>query len=312
MAGCDAVKFQLVQPDRLVPDKAQTFTYERLLPDGTTESVTENYHELVSRRYLTFDDWRKVRAHCSDIGIAFFATATYPDTLQFLVDVSAKAVKVASGDINNVTWIRECARTGLQVHLDTGNATLGEVEAAVLACEEEGNGDIVIHHVPSGYPARLESVNLRMIPTLQAFGHTVGFSDHSPGWDMDIAAIALGASVIEKTLTLDRTQRGPEHMFSLEPDDMTRFVRAVRDVEVALGGPWRRVGPEQRESRKAARRSPVAVNGAVSGTRLAEVAVEWARPGTGLTPEEYERLKDARLLQPVAKGDKIGIHHVTG
>lgn len=332
-AGADAVKFQLVQPDRLVRDREQTFTYERLVraedgsrtgaePSGMTlETVTENYYQLVMRRYLTFDQWRQVKARCDELGVEFFATATYADVLAFLVeDLGCRMVKVASGDVDNLAWLREVAATGVQVHFDTGNATLGEVEAAVQAIEGELSEtdwrdywpmtQIVIHHVPGGYPARLESVNLRMIPTLRAFGHTVGFSDHSPGWDMDVVAIALGAEVVEKTITLDRTQLGPEHAFSLEPDDARRFVRAVRDVGTALGGPWRAVTEEQRKARRGARRSPVALTGALPGAPLAELSVEWSRPQSGLTPGEWERLAGARLRLPVREGEVVTMEHV--
>jgi sialic acid synthase SpsE len=310
-AGADAVKFQLVQPDRLVRDRSRTFTYERLTPGGAMEQVTESYYQLVLRRYLTFDQWRQVKARCDERGIEYFGTATYTDVLEFLVDIGCRQVKVASGDVDNLMWLRQVAETGLRVHFDTGNATLGEVEAAVEAIEATGNHDMVIHHVPGGYPARLEGVDLRMVPTLKAFGHAVGFSDHSPGWDMDIAAIALGADVVEKTITLDRTQMGPEHAFSLEPEDARRFVRAVRDVGEAMGGPWRRVTVEQREARRAARRSPVALTGALPGATLGELDVEWARPQSGLTPGEWEAMRWARLRLPVSAGEVIGREKVT-
>ena len=170
------------------------------------------------------------------------------------------------------------------------------MEAAVDVVRREGNENIIIHHCPSGYPARLESINLRVITTLrQMFPYPIAYSDHTPGWDMDIAAVTLGASLVEKTITLDRTTRGVEHIMSLEPGDMSRFVQAVRDLEVALGSPRRVMQPEEIDKRRRVRRSMYLKKPAKAGTRLADATIEFRRPGFGIGPDMYDALANRTL-----------------
>jgi sialic acid synthase SpsE len=150
-----------------------------------------------------------------------------------------------------------------------------------------GNERIIIHHCPSGYPARLESINLKILTTLrQMFEFPVAFSDHTPGWDMDVAAVALGANMVEKTHTLDRRTRSAEHIMSLEPDEAAAFVRAIRDVEVALGRPRRRMSEEEARGKLKARRSLFLTRGLRRGERLTADLVDWRRPGTGIVPAD--------------------------
>ena len=168
--------------------------------------------------------------------MAFFATVGFEEDLKLLVDLNCDSVKIASADVNHLPLIRKAAKTGMCIQLDTGSSTLGEIEEAVDTTLSEGNTRIIIHQCPSGYPARLQSINLKIIETLrQMFNFPIAFSDHTPGGDMDIASIVLGANLIEKTITLDRTIRSVEHLFSLEPSDMNVFIKRIRDVEIAMG-----------------------------------------------------------------------------
>ncbi|MCK5099443.1 MAG: N-acetylneuraminate synthase family protein, partial [Desulfobacteraceae bacterium] len=190
-AGADGIKFQVLDPDRLVPDRSQPFVYESLvnLETGERKQVTEPLYDILKRRYLTFDQWRELKAFCDDLGIIFFSTATFEEEVNFLKDLGADTLKICSGDINHLPFIRYCAKTGMSIQLDTGNATIGEVEKAYEEVLKTGNKRVIIHNCPSGYPARLESINLKTIPTLkQLFPCPVAFSDHTPGWEMDIAA----------------------------------------------------------------------------------------------------------------------------
>lgn len=313
-AGADAVKFQLMDPDRLVADKSMPFSYEVVVDreSGRTETVTEPLYDILCRRVLSRDEWRRVKKTADEANVAFFATAMDPDEIVFLAEIGCQSIKIASGDVNHFPLIRQAAATGMCLQLDTGNATLGEIEAAVDIIRAEGNENIVIHQCPSGYPARLESINLNIIPTLKRmFPYPVAYSDHTPGWEMDVAAVALGANMVEKTITLDRTTPSCEHMFSLEPAEMASFVRTIREVETAMGAPRRVLHAAERERRLNIRRSVYLPEGGKRGQRLGDVRVEFARPGTGVAPDEFERLRDHRLAADLKAGHRLALNDLS-
>ncbi len=307
-AGGDAIKFQVLDPDRLVADRTQLFTYDVLLDreTGRRETVSEPLYDLLKRRSLGEDAWRALKAHCDGLGLAFFATVGFEDEIALLEELGCDSVKIASADVNHLPLLRRAARTGMCLQLDTGNATIGEVEAAVDVIRAEGNDNIIIHHCPSGYPARVESVNLNVIPTLKRlFPHPIAFSDHSPGWEFDIAAVALGADLVEKTITEDRTTRSVEHIMSLEPGDMATFVRSIRDIEAGLGSSRRLMSAAEIERRNAVRRSAHAARDLPAGATLSEADVEFRRPGYGVPPSEADRLFGARLRAAKAAGARL-------
>jgi len=309
-AGADAVKFQLVDPDRLVSDKKQLFAYN-VLEDketGRTRPVEEPLYDILCRRTLTRDEWAELKAHCDAEGIVFFSTATFHDEVDFLQELGCETIKVCSGDVDYLQLIEYCARTGACIQLDTGNATLGDVERAVDAALSTGNDRLIVHNCPSGYPARLDSINLRLIPTLKRmFGCPAAYSDHTPGWEMDIAAVALGANLVEKTITLDRMTPSVEHLFSLEPDDMRAFVQSIRDVEKALGYGRRVMRPEERQKALAVRRSMVAARDVKAGDVLAEDNVDYSRPGYGIRPEMSGLVMGRKFRRDLAQGEMIAL-----
>lgn len=307
-AGADAVKFQIIDPDRMVADREAPFEYEVLADrdSGRTERVAEPLYDLLARRALPPEDWRELKRHADDAGLAFFATVAFENEIELVRELGCHSIKIASADVNHLPLIRQAAATGLCIQLDTGNATLEEIETAVEAIREQGNDDIIVHHCPSGYPARLESVNLRIITTLkQRFPYPIAFSDHTPGWDMDIAAVALGADLVEKTITEDRTTRSVEHIMSLEPPDMRTFVRAIRDLEIALGDTRRILHEEERRRRLRIRRSAFLERDVRAGERLGAAGVVFRRPGDGLAPDAYETLLDARFARDLPAGTKL-------
>ncbi len=307
-SGGDAVKFQIVDPDRLVSDRKQKISFQVLSDRGSgrTETVEESLYDVLKRRALTRDQWREVKAHSDRERLAFFATVAFEDEIDLLVELGCHSIKIASGDVNHLPLIRRAARTGLCLQLDTGNSNLGEIEAAVDAIRAEGNENIVIHQCPSGYPAHLDSINLRIIETLRRmFPYPVAFSDHTPGATMDIAAVAVGANLVEKTITLDRTTRGIEHIMSLEPQDMAGFVATIRDVERALGSPRRILHAAERQRRDAIRRSVFLVSAAKAGQRLKDIAVAFRRPGFGVAPDHYETLGERRLRRDLEEGHML-------
>jgi N,N'-diacetyllegionaminate synthase len=298
-AGGNAIKFQVFDPMRLVADPALPFTYQ-VLADAATgrmETITEPLRDILLRRQLTLEEWRELKHYCDEIDLAFFATACFHEDVDFLQEIGCHSIKIASADVNHLPFIRYAARTGLCIQLDTGMASLGEIELAVDAIRAEGNSNIVIHHCPSGYPAHLDSINLRTIPTIKrAFSCPVAFSDHSVGWDMDIAALAIGACMLEKTITEDRTTRSVEHVMSLEPQNMRRFVEVIREIEVALGRPRRMLSDEERNKRNAYRRSLYVARDLPVGHVLTEADIDYRRPGTGITPDRLSEV----LFRPLA------------
>lgn len=307
-AGAHAIKFQIVDPDRLVADRKQPFSYEVLIDreTGATETVEEPLYDILMRRVLTKNQWREVKAHSDREGLAFFATVTFEDEIQLLQELGCHSVKIASGDVNHFPLIRLAARTGMCLQLDTGNSNLGEIEAAVDVIRSEGNENIIIHQCPSGYPAHLDSINLRIIQTLrQMFSYPVAFSDHTPGATMDIAAIAMGANLVEKTITLDRTTRSVEHVMSLEPAEMAHFIRTIAELERALGTPRRILHDTERKRRLAIRRSVFLRTAVKAGTLLRDAEVLFRRPGYGFAPDQYEAWPEARFRRDLPAGHMV-------
>lgn len=311
-AGANAVKFQLLFADRLMADKSVMFTYEYLtINENGQEKFVKNeepLYDILKRRELTYDEWKTLKQHCDTIGITMFATATYRDEVDFLInELKVDSIKINSSDVNDLEFIQYCANKGINLQLDTGNADIWEIERAVITAEEAGCHNIIIHHCPSGYPAHLESIHLNMIPTLRQMfpKYSIAFSDHSPGWDMDIAAVALKADMVEKTITLDRTIKSCEHSFSLERADAIRFVKAIRDVETALGESRRTIPSDVKEKRKASRRSPYALRDIRSGEVVKQEDFEFKRPGYGITSGEFDYFIGKKLNKDISAGSSI-------
>lgn len=299
LGGCDAVKVQILDPDELVGvDGPVTW----MNADGTVRS--ESMRTILRRRVLDRSGWEVLvrRAHRHDVAVV--ATVDFPHTLALATEVGVDALKVCSGDIAMLPWIREVATVGLPVMIDTGHATLGEVERAVDAILETGNQQIVIHHVPGGYPARTESINLRVLGTLQRMfpDVAVAFSDHTTGHDMDVAAVALGAVMVEKTLTEDRRQDGPEHMMSLEPGEVRGFVETMRTVERALGSPRRVLSADERGAKQGARRSLFTATAVQAGTGG---PIVWQRPGGGIEPDRLDAVTNRRFVRDLPAGHRV-------
>lgn len=307
-AGADAVKFQIFDPDLLVADRKQLFSYEVLIDPATgkTETVEESLHEILCRRCLTHDEWRELKSYSDSLNLAFFATVAFDNDIAFLAELNCHSIKIASADVNHLPLLKKAAQTGMCIQLDTGNATLGEIETAVDIIRREGNEHIIIHQCPSGYPARLESINLNIIKTLkQMFPYPVAFSDHTPGWDMDIAAVALGANLVEKTITEDRTTRSVEHIMSLEPGDMDAFIKAIRDLEVALGSQRRILHDDELKKRMMIRRSLYLRTSVKKGMLLSDAEFDFRRPGTGIPPDQFENYLSAKFNTDLPAGHQL-------
>jgi sialic acid synthase SpsE len=307
-AGADAIKFQILDPDRLVSDKKQPFSYEVLVDrkTGKVESVTEPLYNILCRRTMGRKEWLELKRYSDSLGLAFFATITFEDEIELLEEMACDSIKIASADVNHWPLIRKAAQTGMCIQLDTGNATIGEIEEAVDIIRSKGNENIIIHNCPSGYPARVESINLKLIPALKhIFPYPIGFSDHTPGWDMDIAAVVIGANLVEKTITEDKTTRSIEHIMSLEPNEMDAFIAKIREIEVALGNSRRILHPEEIEKRKAIRRSAFLKSSVIKGQAVKAAEIEFKRPGYGIAPNEIEKFEHATFSKDLPAGNMI-------
>ena len=311
-AGGDAVKFQIFDPDELVSDKNLEFSYNILVDreTGQTETITEPLYDIFKRRSLLDSEWHELKAFSDGLGLTFFATIGDERGLELVEQIGCESIKVASADVNHFPWLRKISKLGISIQLDTGNATFGEIESAVDIIRSEGNDKIIIHNCPSGYPAHLDSINLRMIPTLkELFNCPIAYSDHSPGEVMDVAAVALGANLVEKTITHNKMTRSVEHIMSLEPHEMASFVNTIRNVETAMGSTRRIMSAEEKLKRLSLRRSVILDEDVAVGSRLKDAAVKFKRPGYGLSPDRYEEIGDKVFVSNLSKGMLVREEH---
>lgn len=316
-AGADAVKFQMINADRLMADHEVEFEYQYLCPaeNGRLEfrPCKEPLYRILKRRELSREEWRALKKYCDHLSIPMFCTATFEDEIDFLVDeLGVSSIKICSGDVDYLALIKYAAQKGVNIQLDTGGADLWEIERAVCVAEEAGCRDIVVHLCPTGYPAYLESINLHMIKTLKTMfpDYLIGFSDHSPGWEMDLAAVSLGTDLIEKTITLDKMTQSCEHAFSLEPDEAKEFVKNIRNLEIALGSSRRSLPLKWKEHQRIARRSPYAKRDLNEGEIIKQEYFEFRRPQTGLNYTEFSLVLGHPLRKSLKKGEVLKREHV--
>lgn len=310
-AGADAVKFQIFNPDRLIADKKQMFSFGILKnrKKGEIETIEESLHDIFDRRYLPEKDWLKIKSYCDKLGIAFFATVGFDEDINFLKKIGCHSIKIASADVNHLPLIKNAAKTGMCIQLDTGMATLEEIEQAVNIIRSEKNENIIIHQCPLGYPAHLDSINLRAINALKKkFSYPIAFSDHTPGDEIAIAAVAMGANMIEKTITEDRKIKSPEHVMSIEPIEMKNFVKKIKDVEVGLGNGKLESLNKKLNIRNLVRRSIFLVEPAKKGQRLSGCKIEFRRPGFGIQPDQFELLKNSIVKKDLQAGHMLNFN----
>lgn len=280
-AGADAVKFQTFKANKLVTKTAQKAEYQK-----ETTGSEESQYEMLRRLELPEAHHHELIKHCKNQNILFLSTPFDEESADFLEDLGMTQFKIGSGELTNLPFLKHVARKGRPVILSTGMSWLSEVEEAVRAIEETGHQELSLLHCVSQYPAAYADTNLRAMKTLQqAFGYPVGFSDHTPGIEIPIAAVALGATIIEKHFTLDRTMEGPDHRASLEAEELAAMIRGIRHVESALGDGLKRPTSAELELAKVGRKSIVAGRHIEAGERLTSDMLTTRRPGTGLSPQ---------------------------
>lgn len=287
-AGADLVKFQTFNANRQVTRTARKANYQT----QTTDSK-ESQHEMLRRLELTPDMHNELIAHCAARGIGFFSTGFDIESVDLLIGLGQNHFKIPSGEITNLLYLRHIGRFGKTVILSTGMATLGEIEAAIDALEQAGTprANMTVLHCTTEYPTPMNEVNLRAMQSLHtAFGVAVGYSDHTPGIEVAIAAVAMGASVIEKHFTMDRNLPGPDHRASLEPEELQAMVTAIRNIEIALGDGIKRLTPSEARNKPVARKSLVASQSIKAGEVFSAQNITAKRPGTGISPMRWDEI----------------------
>lgn len=281
-AGADLVKFQTFNSDRLATRTAKKADYQ-----GRTTDISESQHEMLRRLELSVGMHMELIAHCAMRNIGFFSTGFDIESVDLLVGLGQDHFKIPSGEITNMPYLRHIGRLGKGVILSTGMATMGEIEAAIEVLEQSGTSraKITVLHCTTEYPTPMAEVNLRAMQSIHvAFGVAVGYSDHTPGIEVAIAAVAMGASVIEKHFTLNRNLPGPDHKASLEPEELKAMVAAIRNIEIALGDGIKRPTPSEVKNKPVARKSLVASQAIKAGEVFSVNNMTAKRPGTGISP----------------------------
>lgn len=287
-AGADLVKFQTFNANRLVTRGAKKADYQT-----QATGAGESQHAMLQRLELSEAMHHELIAHCATRGIGFFSTAFDIDSIDMLTGLGQKIFKVPSGEITNLPYLRHTARAGTPLILSTGMASMADIEAAIDAVEQAGTprSSVTVLHCTTEYPTPMAEVNLRAMQSIgAAFGVAVGYSDHTPGIEVAIAAVALGAQVIEKHFTLDRTMPGPDHQASLEPHELAAMVSAIRNIETAMGDGIKRLTPSEARNKPIARKSLVASRAIDAGEVFTAENMTCKRPGTGLSPMRWDEL----------------------
>ncbi len=295
--GADAVKFQTFRARDLVVPGAPTAEYQQ------KQTGAQDQYAMLEALELSEDQHRQVKAHCDAIGIEFFSTPFSVEAVDMLVRLGVRRIKLSSGELTHRRLVQHAAATGLPLLLSTGMATMEETREA-LAWVREARGDlrdVTVFHCTSAYPAPPEALNLTAIPAMQRdLGVAIGYSDHSEGIEAALAAVAMGATVIEKHITVDRTLPGPDHSASLEPGEFTQMVTGIRRVTAMRGDGAKAPTPAERDTARVARRSVAAACDIPAGAQITEAMLVCRRPATGIAPRDIGLVVGARAREAIA------------
>lgn len=298
--GADIVKFQTAKLDSLVSKSAYMADYQK-----KNTGVEESQKDMLSKLLLSFEDFVELAEYCKEVGIQFLSTPFDIESIRFLNDMQ-DIWKVPSGEITNYPYLVEIGKTKKKVILSTGMAEMEEIQAAIDVLKENGTEDITILHCTTEYPAPIKDVNLNVMQTMrETFGYPVGYSDHTQGIEVDLAAVALGATVIEKHFTLDRNLPGPDHKASLEPDELKSMVDGIRKIELGLGSKEKKPSEVELRNRLVARKSIVAKKAIKSGEELTEYNITTKRPGSGINPMRWNEVIGTKAIRDFEEDELI-------
>ena len=300
-AGADAVKFQTFKAERLVSATAPKAEYQM-----QTTDPSESQQEMIRRLELSLEAHQELNSYCQKQGILFMSTPFDKQSVDLLDDLGMPAFKIGSGEVTNLPLLEYIASKGKPLILSTGMSHLGEVDEAVRAIKNAGCDQLILLHCVSNYPANPSDANLKAMETMAtAFQLPVGYSDHTPGIEVALAAVALGACVIEKHFTLDKNLPGPDHKASLEPQELEALVKGIRIVEQALGNRLKQPQISESNSRAVARRSLAAVCDIQPGTVITSEILTALRPGSGISPVMIKHLLGRKAKNMIPSGQLI-------
>jgi len=287
-AGVDAVKFQTFKTENLVSKNAVKADYQQV-----TTGAEESQFDMLKKLELDVQTHHELISYCQMRNIMFLSTPFDHDSIKLLNELDLKIFKIPSGELTNLPYLREIGGLGKEIILSTGMADIGEIEDALDVLVQAGTSkeQITVLHANTMYPTPMEDVNLKAMLTIgNTFGVKYGYSDHTLGIEVDIAAVALGASCIEKHFTLDKTMEGPDHKASLEPSELIAMVKGIRNIELALGSSIKKPSPSERPNMEIGRKSLIAIKDIEPGERFTEKNIAIKRPGTGISPMRWDEI----------------------
>lgn len=299
-AGADAVKFQTFKAENLVTKSAPKAEYQKKSTGDGSQL------EMLKKLELSFEDHIILKEYCEEKGILFLSTPFDFESVDILEKLNVSIYKIGSGDLTNVPLLRYIGKLKKPIIISTGMANLGEVEMAIEAVNSGDNSQISLLHCTSNYPAPYESVNLKAMITLKnAFNLTVGYSDHTEGIEIPLAAVAMGAKVIEKHFTLDRNMEGPDHKASLEIEEFNKMVQCIRNIEKAIGTGIKKSFKSEENTKLVARKSIVAKVNINKGEVITYNNIDFKRPGTGVSPAYIDLFIGKKALSDINQDDFI-------
>ncbi|NOS67642.1 MAG: N-acetylneuraminate synthase [Candidatus Peribacteraceae bacterium] len=311
-AGADAVKFQLFNPDEIAAAQAPLAEYQK-------RSGEESQHAMLTRLTLPLEDYRQLKDYAETKGLAFIVTPFDSDSARFLASLGVTVLKIPSGEITNLPFLREVAALRIFTIISTGMSTIEEIQEAVAPFKNAGTEFALLHCV-SSYPAPADQINLRAMQTLSdAFSVPVGYSDHTEGIAVAVTAVSIGARILEKHFTINKKDPGPDHAASLEPDELKEMIRIIKDpdalrnakvVQEALGTGEKICQPCEMNTRAVARRSLVLTRGVKAGEKITVDMIAIKRPGTGIAPKEFESVLGKTLTHALRAGAVLTRDHL--
>lgn len=302
-AGADAVKFQTWITDNIITKNVKQADYQ-----AENTGRNESQYEMLKKLELTFDQFREIKKYCDEIGIEFASTADDEESLDFLVDLGIPFIKVGSGDVGNISYLRYIGSKKRPVILSTGMSTLADVEVSLKALRDGGATDIKLLHCTTNYPCPFDSVNLKAMDTLHnAFGLKVGYSDHTVGIEVPVSAVARGAIVIEKHFTLDCNMEGPDHLASTEPEEFKKMVDSIRNIEKALGTGIKQPTAAERDISKVVLKRIVAKQTINEGDTITEKSICVKRNEKGLPASAWDIIVGTKARRTFDKDEGIEI-----